>query len=203
MANAEATQPAAGGGGSPRRHSRIRAIGAFVGRLIEIPAAVLVIAEIVTLFAGVVARYVVQRPLIWSDELASILFLWLAMLGSVVAFRRSEHMRMTAAVASAGPALRAYLDVVATCAALAFLMLVIAPSYQYAYEESYITTPALQISNSWRAAALPVGICLMMLFAVLRLMRVGDIKLVLQAALSVGVLVALFWLGGTWLWQRG
>ena len=35
-------------------------------------------------------------PLIWSDELASILFLWLAMLGAVIALRRGEHMRLTA-----------------------------------------------------------------------------------------------------------
>ncbi len=67
--------------------------------LVEIPAALLVVAEIVILFAGVVARYALHRPLIWSDELASILFLWLAMLGAAVAFRRAEHMRMTAVVA--------------------------------------------------------------------------------------------------------
>src|SRR5579864_5125047 len=189
MMNAEATQALTGEVVSPRRRSPVMAIEALLGTLVEIPAALLVVAEIVTLFAGVVARYVVQRPLIWSDELASILFLWLAMLGSVVAFRRSEHMRMTAVVASAGPTLRAYLDVVATCAALAFLLLIVAPGYQYAYEESFITTPALQISNSWRAAALPVGVCLMVLFAVLRLMRVGDLGVVVKAALSVGLLV--------------
>jgi hypothetical protein len=34
-------------------------------------------------------------------------------------------MRMTAIVASAGPTMRAYLDVVATCAALAFLLLIV------------------------------------------------------------------------------
>ena len=51
---------------------------------------------------------------VWSDELASILFLWLAMLGAAVAFRRVEHMRMTAVVANAKPAMRAYLDLVAT-----------------------------------------------------------------------------------------
>src|SRR5271154_4349136 len=180
MMEAEATRPAAGEVVYPRRHSQVRAIEAFIGRLVEIPAALLVIAEIVTLFAGVVARYVVQQPLIWSDELASILFLWLAMLGSVVAFRRSEHMRMTAVVASARPALRAYLDVIATCAALTFLLMIVAPSYQYAYEESFITTPALQISNSWRAAALPVGICLMGVFALLRLGRVGNTALVIR-----------------------
>ena len=78
--------------------------------------------------------------------------------------------------------MRAYLDVVATCAALAFLLLIVGPAYQYAYEESFITTPALQISNTWRAAALPVGICLMALFALLRLVRVGDSGLVLRRA---------------------
>jgi tripartite ATP-independent transporter DctM subunit len=203
MVDAEATRPAAGEVVYPRRHSQVRAIEAFMGRLIEIPAALLVVAEIVTLFAGVVARYIVQQPLIWSDELASILFLWLAMLGSVVAFRRAEHMRMTAVVASASPAVRAFLDVVATCAALAFLLFIVGPSYQYAYEESFITTPALQIANSWRAAALPVGICLMVLFAVLRLLRVGDTGLVIKAALSVALLIAVFWLAAPWLRPLG
>ena len=111
MVNAEATQAAAGEVMSPRRRSPVAAIEAFIGRLVEIPAALLVVAEIVTLFAGIVARYIVQKPLIWSDELASILFLWLAMLGSVVAFRRSEHMRMTVVVGAVKPATRAFLDV--------------------------------------------------------------------------------------------
>jgi tripartite ATP-independent transporter DctM subunit len=203
MADVEATQAVAGEVMSPRRHSPVAAFEATVGKLVEIPAALLVVAEIVTLFAGVVARYIVQQPLIWSDELASILFLWLAMLGSVVAFRRSEHMRMTAVVAGVRPSMRAFLEVVATCAALAFLLLIVAPSCQYAYEESFITTPALQIPNRWRAAALPVGICLMGLFAVLRLARVGDIPLVIKAALSVALLVALFWLAAPWLRPLG
>ena len=202
MVGAGARQ-AAGEVVSPRRRSLVARLENAVGMLVEIPAALLVVAEIITLFAGVVARYVLQQPLIWSDELASILFLWLAMLGAVVAFRRSEHMRMTAVVANARPSLRAYLDVVATCAALAFLLLIVGPSYQYAYEESFITTPALQISNSWRAAALPAGTCLMMLFAVLRLIRLGDARLVLQAVLSVAVLVTLFWLASPWLRPLG
>src|SRR5215831_8287007 len=103
----------------------------ILGTLVEVPVAILVVAEVFVLLAGITARHVFQTPLIWSDELASILFLWLAMLGAVVAFRRSEHMRMTALVASAGPRLRAYLDVVATCAALVFLLLIIHPAYEY------------------------------------------------------------------------
>ncbi len=179
---------------SPHRPSLIATIDRVLGLLVEIPAALLVVAEIVILFAGVVARYGLRQPLIWSDELASILFLWLAMLGAAVAFRRSEHMRMTAVVGRAGPRMRAYLDVVATSAALAFLLMIVWPAYQYAYEESFITTPALQIQNIWRAAALPAGTCLMALFALLRLARVGDIKVLAAAVLSVAVLIGLFWL---------
>jgi tripartite ATP-independent transporter DctM subunit len=204
MAHAEATQSVTGEAAMPpRRRSLVAKLEAWLGMLVEIPAALLVVAEIVILFAGVVARYGLQRPLIWSDELASILFLWLAMLGAAVAFRRSEHMRMTAVVASAKPALRAYLDVVATCAALAFLLLIARPAYEFAYDESFITTPALQIPNSWRAAALPTGICLMALFACLRLARVGDIVLVLRAGISVALLIAVFWLAAPWLKPLG
>jgi hypothetical protein len=92
---------------SPRRRPALATVEHVLGMLVEIPAALLVVAEIVILFAGVVARYGLHSPLIWSDELASVLFLWLAMLGAAVAFRRAEHMRMTAIVAGARPSMRA------------------------------------------------------------------------------------------------
>jgi tripartite ATP-independent transporter DctM subunit len=205
MAQAELSQAAAGEAAlePPRRRSLAASLEATLGMLVEIPTALLVVAEIVILFAGVVARYGLHRPLIWSDELASILFLWLAMLGAAVAFRRAEHMRMTAVVASTKPATRAYLDVVATSAALAFLLLIAWPACEYAYEESFITTPALQIPNIWRAAALPAGIGLMALFALLRLARVGDLRTLLAAVLSVALLIAVFWLAQSWLRPLG
>ena len=40
------------------------------------------LAEIVILGGGAFARYALHEPLTWTDELASILFLWLAMLGA-------------------------------------------------------------------------------------------------------------------------
>jgi Tripartite ATP-independent periplasmic transporters, DctQ component len=87
---------AGGAGGAADARSILARLDASLGLLVEMLAAGLVAAEIVILFGGVVSRYVFNRPLIWSDELASTLFLWLAMLGAVIAFRRDEHMRMTA-----------------------------------------------------------------------------------------------------------
>ena len=64
-----------------------------------------------------------SAPPIWSDELAGILFLWLAMLGSVIAFQRGEHMRMTASSARSSRRAARFLDVLAIAAPLAFLVL--------------------------------------------------------------------------------
>jgi len=148
------------------------------------------------LFWGVVARFMLHRPLVWSDELASLLFLWLAMMGAVVALRRGEHMRMTALVSKANPRQRVLLEAVATSACLAFLSLVAWPAWEYAADERAITTSALEISNVWRAAALPVGIALMAVFATLRLLRVSNLMQSLQAVLLVATIVGAFWVAG-------
>lgn len=179
----------------PRR-SFIASIDAILGPMVEVPAAILVAAEIVILFAGIFSRYVLHAPITWSDELASILFLWLAMLGAAVAFRRGEHMRMTAFVGKVPVAWRALLELVAIVAALAFLVLIVEPAFEFAVEEAAIVTPALEIRNIWRAAALPVGTTLMIAIAFLRLERDASPRLVLAALVAViAICVALYILG--------
>ena len=181
------------GGPGPRR---LDGLEKALGWLVEIPAALLVLADIIVLFAGVVSRYVFHSPLLWSDELASILFLWLAMLGSVIALRRGDHMRMTALVNKSPPERRALFEAVATAACLAFLLMVVWPAWEYAYDEMAITTPALEISNLWRAAALPVGIALMGMFAILRLLRETTLGQSLKGVLIIGAIILAFWLAG-------
>lgn len=167
-----------------------------VGGLVEAAAAILVFVEMVILAAGVTARYVFHAPLVWSDELASILFLWLSMLGSVVALRRGEHMRMTGLVSRVSPGTRALLEALAITASIAFLLMIIPHAIEYAEEESFIVTPALEITNAWRAAAIPVGMGLMLLAASFRLFRFGSLKPVLLAAGLTAALVVLFYLAG-------
>ena len=190
--NLDNAAPAAATEGGPTspRHWLVSIEGA-AGTAIEYIAALLVVAEIVVLFAGVVSRYVFHQPILWSDELASTLFLWLAMLGAVVALRRNEHMRMTAIVGKVSPPTRAFLDVLAVVAALTFLLLIVYPAYEFAHDEAAVTTPALEISNVWRAAALPVGIALMLLIALMRLLEVSNWRLVGGAVAVVAAGIAI------------
>ena len=169
-------------------------LDAWLGRAVEVPVALLTAIEVVILFAGVVSRYVFRNPFVWSDELASILFLWLAMLGAVVAFRRGEHMRMSTLVARASPAWRSFFEAFAVALAIAFLALILHPTLEYALDEAAIVTPALEIPNIWRAAALPVGCALMLLFAMLRLARVGGIGQIILALLVIAAIGAGLWL---------
>ncbi|MFE1601148.1 TRAP transporter large permease [Methylobacterium sp. ID0610] len=188
--------PAVAAAGSYR--ARLKWLDDALGVLIEIPAALLVVAEIVVLLSGVVSRYVFHQPIVWADELASILFLWLAMLGAVVAYRRAEHMRMTAVVSLASPKMRAFLDAVSLAAGLVFIGLLLEPAYEFASEELFVQTPALEITNAWRAAALPVGFVLMLAIAALRLVESADWKASLGALVLAGaVIAALFYLEPT------
>ncbi len=160
-------------------------------RAVEIPAALLVLAEIVVLFAGVTMRYGFRAPIVWSDELAEVLFIWLAMFGSVIALQRSEHMRMTAVVSKCSPGVRAVLETLATAAPLIFLFLLIKPAMDYTEDEGFVTLPSLNIASSWQAMALPVGLSLMALFSVLKLLRVASVRRVLAVVVGLAVMVGL------------
>ncbi len=189
MTVAVAATTEAGRGGLAYRVERVLRFTA------EIPAAALVLAEIVVLFAGVMARYVFRAPLIWTDELASLLFLWLAMLGSVIALQRGEHMRLTALVAGFTPAGRARAQALAAGAVAVFLAFLLPSAWDYAQDEWFIETPALGLHNTYRAAAIPVGAALMIVTALARLLRLGW-KDVLFAAVVLGALA----LGLHWGW---
>ncbi|OYU72738.1 MAG: hypothetical protein CFE45_39240, partial [Burkholderiales bacterium PBB5] len=98
----------------------------------------------------------------WVDEAVSIAFLWLAMLGAAIAIHRNEHLRLTIFVQMLparwqGPVQAFGLGVVAL-----FLIVLSWPALEYIESESMVTTPALEIPNSWRVSAIAFGILSML-----------------------------------------
>lgn len=169
-------------------------IETIVATLVEWVAACLVLACIGILFSGVVGRYVLNSPLVWSDELASILFLWLAMIGSVIALKRGEHMRMTAWISKLSDQKKMYFESTGLLACLLYLAIILRPAYHFAIDELIVTTPSLEISNLWRAAALPSGVILMMFFCLFRLARIATLKVMLLGIASLSVAFAIFYI---------
>ncbi len=174
----------------------------WLGHLVEIPAALLVLGEVAVLLAGVVMRFVFNHPLPWADELASILFLWLANLGAAVALRRGTHMRTTALVSRGGPRARAWAEVLAIAAPCLLLVILIGPMAEYARDEWDVQTPALSWPNTVRAAAVPVGAAFMIALGLLRLARSSLVD-VLGVAVAIAALAAAMWAGAGWLQAIG
>jgi tripartite ATP-independent transporter DctM subunit len=157
-------------------------------------AACLVLAETIVLLTGVIYRYALHDPLVWSDELASILFIWLSMLGAVLALDRGEHMRLTAIINKCSEKGRIWLETVAALVVCIFVLMVIHPALDHAVEQMPITTPALEIPDGLRAAALPVGAILMLLAAVSRMAALTTMRLLLSALAVVAVIAGALWL---------
>ncbi len=173
-----------------RKPFRLRAEAAL-GFLIELPAALLIVAETAILFVGVIFRYLLNQPLVWSDELASILFVWLAMLGAASALRRGVHMRMTALLRPSPPWLARKLDAFALTMPILFLGLLIGPSIDYANDQWIAETPALGLPETVRAAAIPAGCVLMLAMAVLQLLRHKWLDVAIPAMFAGAIAVAL------------
>lgn len=175
---------------------------AWLGHLIEVPAALLVLGEVLVLLLGVIMRFVFDHPLPWSDELASILFLWLANLGAAVALRRGTHMRTTFLVSRWGRRTRAWAEVLAIAAPCVFLMILIHPMAEYARDEWLVETPALSLPNTVRAAAVPVGCGLMIVLSLLRLARCGLGQLI-GVIVAIAALSGLLYAGAGWMESIG
>jgi len=164
----------------------------------NILVALLVLAEIVIVSAGVVSRYVFNSPLDWSDALASMFFTWLIMLGIVIAERQGSHLRLTILfndqVVGRIAQKRPWVEAIAAIVSTAFMTALLQPACDYAANQIYINVPGLDISDAWRAAALPIGALLLILALGSRALQRFSVRHLLFAACLVLLVGTAFWL---------
>jgi tripartite ATP-independent transporter DctM subunit len=173
---------------------RLRGIEIGITRSVEVLAAFIMLIETLVLFGGVVSR-LLRHPFTWSDEFASILFLWLAMFGSVIALQRGEHMRLTTFVTWAAPALRGILDALGMVVPIAFLVWLLPYAMEHTISEAVVSTPSLEWSASTKIAAIPVGAALMIALSLIRLLETVRLRDLVIALLIVAAVAAALWLG--------
>jgi tripartite ATP-independent transporter DctM subunit len=159
----------------------------------ELLAVCLLVTEVGLLLINVFFRYVMHQPLVWGDELASLLFIWLAMIGAVIALQRGEHMRLTTFIARMTPDTRAFCNTLADVIIVTFVLLLIGPAWEYAQEEWAITTPALGIPNTFRVMSILIGAVLMLAIAAFRLMERAAPRHLVKSLAIVGSLAVILY----------
>ncbi|WP_443112111.1 TRAP transporter large permease subunit [Aquabacterium sp. OR-4] len=158
---------------------------------LEAVCAALMAAIVVMLFSGVVARYVFGRPITWIDEAVSLAFIWVAMLGAVLAMHRNEHLRLSMFVDRMPPGLRDLVHAFALAAIAAFLAGLIGPAIEHVETEWIMATPALEIPGGMRVAAIASGLVLMLAIVAIYALRTVSPRNLLIAVVGVALFAGL------------
>jgi tripartite ATP-independent transporter DctM subunit len=158
----------------------------------------LVLIEACILGWGVFTRYILDSPSSWSDELATILFLWLTMVGAVLALCRSGHMRLTAAVEMIPAWLRPWIVAFAHVVSIVFIAVATYLAVQFTIVQANALTQALEIPDSWRASAMPIAFASMLAVELSRLSKHRRIHLLVAFAVVCGIGAGLFAFQTTW-----
>jgi TRAP-type C4-dicarboxylate transport system permease small subunit len=110
--------------------------------------------------AQVVLRYVFNDPLDWSEEMARIVFIYLAFIGIGAAFGRRRHMSIDALVVLLPPRIKRAVEFAVVGIASAFLVAVIMLTARSMAElhRMDITTPALEYPMPLVYLVIPLGL---------------------------------------------
>jgi TRAP-type transport system small permease protein len=141
-------------------------------RWLEIATAIpLVLAGatmVVVVLAGTVFRYVINDPLLWSEELARYLMIWIGLVGAAITTRHGEHIRINAIRRRLPRLLRLTGDVAVALAIAGFLWIMTVEGWSAALRGAQQSAPALGVSMLWPLLAVPVAGALMLAQHMLR-----------------------------------
>ena len=142
--------------------------------LIEWWAVLLLVLMVVVVCLGVFFRYVLNAALVWYDEFASYILVWLTFYGAVVASYRRRHIGFEMVVSKFQPKTRRIFDFTGECFVLLFQLVL----FYYGWllvdrmgDGSAITLTWVKMG--WVYSVLPVTGGLMLLISLMRLVDIA------------------------------
>lgn len=136
--------------------------------LIGLASLVLVIFIV---FINVIARYIFDNPLTWSDELAMALFVWCIFIGSSVCAKYSSHISIDVIVDIMPKKVRKILDIFGKLLILVFNVYLTHLSYRFALAAGLKKTPTLKISYTLIDISATIGFGLMVIYGAIDLWK--------------------------------
>jgi TRAP-type transport system small permease protein len=140
-------------------------------RRAEMMAAVALLAAIVVVvLAGTIGRYA-GYPVVWSDEVAQALFVWLALLAADLTLQRAGHFRIDLLIGLLPPKARFLLELAIKLIIATLLMLLVYYGLALVRLSNPRPLPMTGVPSSYAAAALPVAYALMFVTVVEQILR--------------------------------
>ncbi len=152
---------AGGRASDPEGRGPLRALRSPFTHPVEWACGLLMAAITLVVFLQVISRYVLAYPLDWPEELARILFVWVALLGAVLALRRAAHFSIEAVTKLLPAPARRAVSGLLHLGLLSFLILVAYLGLEAALRVRDQLSAAMEISMSYGYASVPVSFALM------------------------------------------
>lgn len=134
---------------------------------IEFAIAALILGTIVVLvFSAAIMRFF-GYPLIWSVDMAQLLFIWLCFFGAARAMREKGHLGIDLLIRWLNPRQRLVLEYAISVIILIFLGFLMVEGYRLTVMNSQRLFGDSGLSYAWVTSAVPVG-CLMIAIALIR-----------------------------------
>ena len=146
--------------------------------------AMLFLLIVVFTLAQVGFRFILNRPLIWSEELVRFLLIWMVMIGAAVISFDNKHLSVDGFVDILPIAVQFVLYTLRQMAVIGFCGVLIATSIRMIHISHMDASGALEIPLSYWRSAPSVGACLIIPFTMIRYFR--DLKLFRQGKYGKG-----------------
>lgn len=142
--------------------------GAIVNRIYLAVVFLSAAAMVSIVIAGVVFRYVLQSPLVYSFDLSTLLFAWMIFLGLVVADQHRAHLGVDVFVSGLSPRWQLVFETISDLVVLAIALMLCWLGLELTLRTGLQIT-SMRISLKWLYASLPVGMGLFSLWMVVKL----------------------------------
>jgi len=105
-------------------------------------------------------RYLFNMPLVWSEEFARYIFVWISFIGASYGVRQGSHIAMEFFFNKFGPRMRKRVAVSTHVLSIAAFAYLIPTAIYFTRSQHLIASSAMDIPMSWLFAAVPIGCAL-------------------------------------------
>jgi len=121
----------------------------IVDRLVRIITVALAAGFTLLIFTSVLTRYVFNHPIMFSQEVSKLLFIWSAFLSATIAFRKHLHIRFEFLNSVLGEKGKIITDLILYVTCLVFFSVVFFYSIQWTRIIWGTYLPVLELSQGW------------------------------------------------------
>jgi len=135
----------------------------LINKIISFLVAFLSAVTVVVIFSQVFFRFVLEEPLVWSEEVAIFCLVWITFLGASLAARRRALIGVEALIRKFSGTVRLRFEILIQALSAIFFTVLIIYGVQTVILVAGQKAAATGISMAWVYAAVPVGGLLMLI----------------------------------------